>query len=59
MVVVHTGAAVDGEAIMLTSSGTHFGGSVVEGQPAWKSWVMHVDAAGADFAVGDDFQDFR
>ena len=59
MVVVHTGAAVDGEAIMLTSSGTHSGGYVVEGQPAWKSCVMHVDSAGADLAVGDDFQDFR
>ena len=30
VVVVHTGAAVDGEAIMLTSSGTHFGMSIVD-----------------------------
>ena len=36
VVVVHTGAAVDGNPIMLTSSGTHFGGSIMEGQPAWK-----------------------
>ena len=30
VVVVHAGMAVDGEAIMLTSSGAHFGLSVVE-----------------------------
>ena len=30
VVVVHAGAAVDGEAIMLASSGTHLGLSVVE-----------------------------
>ena len=30
VVVMHTGAAVDREAIMLTSSGTHFGISIEE-----------------------------
>ena len=56
---MHAGAAVDREAVMLTSSGTHFGISIEECKPARECWVVHVDAAGADLAVRDELEDVR
>ena len=59
MVVVHAGAAVNWDSIMLASSGTHFGGSIMECQPAWKGRVVCVGATGAELVVRDDLEDVR
>ena len=47
------------DAVVQTTCSTNFGGARVEGQGAMVGRVMCVGAGGANFVVGDEFQDVR
>ena len=56
---MHAGAAVKREAVMHAASGTHLGGTRVEGQGATIGRIMYVGAGRANFVVEDELQDVR